>query len=381
MSAAPLAAPPSLYAAPAVRLRSSRARGDIAVLKPSTYALIAGTLLAVSVSASESPSSSTAPLPRHLHDTGLFVAGSATEVRPENLPFSPQYPLWSDGAKKRRWLYLPPGTTIDASHADAWEFPRGTRLWKEFSYDRPVETRYIERLPDGSWRFASYIWNDAGTDAELAPAAGVPQLSTAQTPGGRYAIPSQEDCRACHEGAAVPVLGASALQLSTERDSLAPHADPQNADTVDLRELVARGLVENLPASLADHAPRIVASNAAERAALGYLHGNCGHCHNDAGPLASLDFSLAQSVTDARASFTRTLRSTVNEPSQFVVRNISHRVVRGRADASVLALRMRSRDPLIQMPPLGTHLADTEAITLIERWINQDLPPQQESAP
>ena len=67
-----------------------------------------------------------------------------------NLAFSPQYPLWSDGAAKRRWISLPPGTAIDASRPDAWEFPRGTRLWKEFSLDRPVETRFIERLPDGS---------------------------------------------------------------------------------------------------------------------------------------------------------------------------------------------------------------------------------------
>ena len=28
-------------------------------------------------------------------------------------------------------------------------------LWKEFSYDRRVETRFIERLADGSWRFAA----------------------------------------------------------------------------------------------------------------------------------------------------------------------------------------------------------------------------------
>ncbi len=89
-------------------------------------------------------------------------------VRADNIAFAPQYPLWSDGASKRRWIHLPPGTAIDASRADAWEFPLGTRLWKEFSYGRRVETRLIERLADGSWRFAAYVWNDEGTDAVLA---------------------------------------------------------------------------------------------------------------------------------------------------------------------------------------------------------------------
>jgi len=35
----------------------------------------------------------------------------------------------------------------------------------------------------------------------------------------------------------------------------------------------------------------------------------------------------------------------------------------------VLISRMRSRDPLTQMPPLGTQLVDTESMKLIEHWI------------
>jgi hypothetical protein len=70
------------------------------------------------------------PLPERLSETGLFVEGSAIQVRPGVLQFSPQYPLWSDGATKQRWIKLPPGTFIDATRADAWTFPRGTRLWK-----------------------------------------------------------------------------------------------------------------------------------------------------------------------------------------------------------------------------------------------------------
>jgi len=320
-------------------------------------------------------------LPQHLSATGLYVAGSMSQVRPENLPFSPQYPLWSDGAAKRRWLYLPPGTTIDATQPDAWEFPPGTRLWKEFSHGRRIETRFIERRADGSWRFATYIWNADGSDAVLAPAGGVPALPATTAPGGRYAIPSEEDCRACHEGTAVPVLGASTLQLSPDRDPLAPHAEPARADYVDLRGLVARGLLRNLPQKFLDTPPRIDASSATERAALGYLHGNCGHCHNDVGPLAPMELVLAQKSSGAASNPAAMLRSVIGEASRFRLQNMrgaARRVVPGHASESMLTARMQSRDPLIQMPPLGTRSADAEAVSLIARWINQDLQPSKE---
>jgi mono/diheme cytochrome c family protein len=58
---------------------------------------------------------SSRPLPRLLSETGLYVRGSTSEVRPEHLFFVPQYPLWSDGATKRRFVSLPPGSRIDAS--------------------------------------------------------------------------------------------------------------------------------------------------------------------------------------------------------------------------------------------------------------------------
>jgi hypothetical protein len=42
---------------------------------------------------------------------------------------------------------------------------------------------------------------------------------------------------------------------------------------------------------------------------------------------------------------------------------------------------MRSRDPRLQMPPLGTTMPDSEALALIERWINQDLDTTKEKSP
>jgi len=325
-----------------------------------------------------------APLPQRLADTGLFLPGSST-VRAEHLLFSPKYPLWSDGATKRRWLSLPHGTFIDAARPDAWEFPRGTRLWKEFAFaGRKVETRFIERLPDGSWRFAAYVWNEAGSEAVLAPAAGFAALPVEQAPGGRYAIPAEADCRSCHEGAAVPVLGAGALQLSPDRDPLAPHAETPETAGIDLRDLIARGWLRYLPAQLLSHPPRIVTASAVERAALGYLHANCGHCHNNGGSPAPVGLELAHETALGAASTERTLASMLGAKSRFrssTRPDATQLVMPGNADVSVLALRMRSRNPYAQMPPLGTHFTDAEGFALIERWINHDLQPRKETAP
>ncbi len=62
------------------------------------------------------PAVQISPLPALLSGTGLYRSGSTSEVAPQNWPYSPQYPLWSDGALKRRWISLPLGTTIDASN-------------------------------------------------------------------------------------------------------------------------------------------------------------------------------------------------------------------------------------------------------------------------
>jgi hypothetical protein len=313
-------------------------------------------------------------LPQHLGDTGLYVAGT-TRISPDVLPFSPQYPLWSDGAAKRRWIWLPPGASIDASAPDAWQFPPGTRLWKEFAHGRVLETRFIERGADGQWRFGSYLWTEDGKDAVLASAKGVRDLPAPNSPGARYTIPSEDDCRACHEGAPVPVLGFSALQLSPDRDPLAPHAD-QPEGAVDLKLLAARGVLRNLPTALLAQPPRIAASSPAERAALGYLHGNCGNCHNEEGPLAVLDMTLAQRVSSPPApavpSANPVVRSIVGVRSQFRptgAPQAAARIAPGHRDASVIALRMNSRDPLQQMPPLGTSAVDAEAVALLGRWI------------
>jgi len=274
------------------------------------------------------------PLPARLGETGLADR--------DVVAFEPQFPLWSDGAGKHRWIKLPSGSAVDARQTDAWEFPPGTKLWKEFGFDRPIETRMIERLPDGSWRFATYVWNAAGTEAELAPAEGLRGLSVASAPNGRYAIPSRADCLACHDGPAVPVLGFSAVQLAPK-----------------LPDLARRGMVKNLPPPLVAAPPRIAP-------ALGYLHGNCGHCHNEAGAVAGIDLIFAHRAADSAASAQRTVQSLFGRDSRFRAPGVAsvHR-------ENVVLQRMSSTNPYSRMPPLGVSIVDRDGLALVEQWIRQ----------
>jgi hypothetical protein len=255
------------------------------------------------------------------------IAGDAPLPPPpaDAVEFTPRYPLWTDGMTKRRWLHVPAGASIDKADPDAWEFPRGMRAWKEFSRDGlPVETRVIERLADGSWRYLTYAWNASGTAATLAPEDGIPERG----------IPSRADCLACHEGAPAPILGYSAVQLNT---ALPP--------------------------------------------ALGYLHGNCGHCHNDAA-LPALDLALQQQATDPKASAARTYASLVGRASRFRPHGAANaqRLVAGHPEQSVLVSRMTSSDPRTRMPPLGVSVVDASGVALISRWIEQ-LQPSPKEAP
>lgn len=350
-------------------------------VRPFCTLLAAAALLAAAVDTT-ADASAEPPLPATLAQTGLFAAGTR-EPAPGLLPFAPQYPLWTDGAHKRRWLSLPAGGAIDARDPDRWQFPPGTRVWKEFGFGgRPVETRMIERLPDGRWRFATYAWNPRGSEAVLAPEAGL-TVSAPELPGGRYRLPSRADCLACHDGGddpqGGPLLGLSALQLSPDRDPQALHAE---ASATSLRTLNEAGLIRGLPPALLDAPPRIAADTPTARAALGYLHGNCGHCHNDSGSLDSLSLSLAQQAAAPQVSAQRTLDSLLGHASRFRAHgsDSTQRVVAGQGEASVLLQRMQSSNPLARMPPLGVQVIDREGVALVERWIREDLGPRSSPA-
>lgn len=309
--------------------------------------------------------------PARLSETGLYDREG--NVDPRNLAFSPQYPLWTDGAKKSRWIYLPEGTKLDVSNLDVWRFPTGTRLWKEFAWaGRPVETRFIWKATDTSWVFATYVWNESSTEALLAPPQGLPK-HVEIAPGKRHSIPGVADCRSCHESSPAVVLGFSALQLSDDRDSLAPHREPVPPGGVTLRTLIEADKLQPARADLILNPPRIRAASPTARAARGYLAANCGGCHNSSGPLARLGMNLLPSAICESRAPEPSLLSVLDTRGRFVVPGIlpdsSRLVAPGAPDRSAVLYRMGSRRPSSQMPPLGTVMVDDEAVALVRSWI------------
>src|SRR5882672_4468441 len=98
--------------------------------------------------------------PAKLSATGLFADLPSESLVEGVVAYRPQFELWSDGASKRRWIYLPPGTRIDSSDMDAWQFPEGTKFWKEFTRDGVrVETRLLHKVGPqaGDWVGVSYV--------------------------------------------------------------------------------------------------------------------------------------------------------------------------------------------------------------------------------
>jgi len=311
--------------------------------------------------------------PARLSETGLYDSSGAIDAR--NVFFVPQYPLWTDGAKKSRWIRLPESAKVDVSDVDAWRFPVGTKLWKQFSWNgRKVETRMIWKTAESDWLFATYAWNEDQTDAALAPENGIANVAEIGR-GKKHSIPAREDCVSCHQSSPAVVLGFNALQLSDDRDPLAPHAEPLPENAVTIRTLVQRGLLFPARPDLTANPPRIRERDPIARAALGYLSANCGGCHNDRVPLDRLGLVLLHDSKDGVPE--RAHATAVNASGRYVMPGISEDssriVVPGAPERSTLFYRMRSRRPSSQMPPLGTAIPDEEATELVRKWI-EDLP-------
>jgi hypothetical protein len=336
---------------------------------------ILGALAAVAsaIAATSDPRADARP-PRRLADTGLYSDFASRTIDPRNLHYSPQYPLWSDGAAKSRWIRLPPGTAIDARDPDAWAFPVGTKIWKEFAWSRRVETRYLERTRRG-WIYAAYVWAEDGRDAVLAPEGGL--VSTQDLGAGRrHRIPSVADCLSCHRGGRSEILGFSALQLSPDRDPLAPNAEPLLQGDVTLDVLMRLGLVRGMPRHVLERPPRVAAATPRGRAAMGYLHANCSICHDSVGPLRSLGVSLRHSLS-AKAQRDEPTAAAIARPTRYQIRGAvpgtTRWIVPGAPDASAVLARMASRSPAVQMPPLASQLVDEQAVALLRHWIQEDL--------
>jgi mono/diheme cytochrome c family protein len=277
--------------------------------------------------------------------------------------FEPNYPLWADGASKERHVYIPKCATIDTTDMDHWKFPVGTRFWKTFTIvDKVVETRFLHHFGPGEtdWLYAAYQWDETKPD-DPAAAVSVPAGVIAADTG--HDIPAQGQCVNCHAKLSERVLGFGAFQLSHT-------AKPGELDIKKLSEL----------GWLSDPAPEgfQVPGTPVQQAALGYLHGNCGGCHNQGQSIPNADNPLYLRLLTGQKTYatTDTVRTTVGVTvSRLDLQEIlnKHRIEPMDPTNSALLIRMKARGATLQMPPkntTSTKVADTEGgVKAVTDWI------------
>jgi len=291
-----------------------------------------------------------------LSDTGLYADIATDTIAADVFAFEPAYALWTDGATKRRFLYLPPNTTpaarIDTSDMDHWVFPVGTKAWKEFTRDGVrVETRLLEKT-DSGWQNFAYVWNVERTEATvtLSPVA--------DAVGTQHDVPSRGQCSECHSGQPDMLLGVSAIQLSHTRPGLT------------LTQLIADSRLSAPPSG-----PFVLPGDALDQETLGMLHANCGHCHAPDASAWVLARGLEMWLTvDSLISVTttNTYRTTVGaDLTWFTHVDFTKRIVPAASTQSALWFRMSSRGDSTQMPPLGTEQVDAAGVDRLVQWIDR----------
>jgi hypothetical protein len=292
--------------------------------------------------------------PSRLSEAGLYddLASGETLARGV-VEYRPRFELWSDGAEKRRFFFLPPNTRIDSTDMDYWTFPAGTRAFKEFSRDGVrVETRMLEKGPDGAWLMLAFAWNPEGTDAIAVPGGAT------DAGGTGHDIPSRVMCGECHENMPDRLLGVGAVQLTHTLGGLT------------LDELVADGRLTDPPS-----APIELPGDTVAEEALGYLHANCGNCHNRRSgdfPMVHLELHLEVGGL-ASVEATTTYRTSVDVPFEGVPPSPEIpelRIAPGDPEGSAVYQRMKVRGPLVQMPPLATEEPDATGLTAVASWIS-----------
>lgn len=231
---------------------------------------------------------------------------------------------------KTRYVWLPPGAQIDTSDADHWDFPVGTKAWKQFERSgKLIETRLVEKTADG-FEAVAYEWRADGSDADVRP-EGVENVA-----GTSHDVPSQGQCLECHTNSHDYFLGLTVVQLST------------SVTDSELQRMALRGWF-SAPMSVYQ------APGTPEQAAgLGYLHGNCGHCHRVEHPIGrKLGLQLLLRSGDQDFESTGFAVSTPNAPAKHVIGGTAVIVTPGEPSQSQLWVRSGLRD-LEGMPPLGT---------------------------
>ncbi len=214
--------------------------------------------------------------PADLSCTGLYSDWPGKTIAPSAMAYTPAFTLWSDGAQKSRWIYLPPGSTIDTSDMDDWTFPVGTKVWKEFRWpEADAGTAYVG-VPAGQRIETRLLWKKAsGWDVLDLSLVGRRELSA--PPPRRSHEPPGDDLRDPFGERVSGLPPGSKVDFLLGFDLIGTGGP--GAQGLTLAALVDGGRLTDGPPATTVQIPED--ATGLSGAALGFLHMNCGvSCHN-----------------------------------------------------------------------------------------------------
>ncbi len=317
--------------------------------------------------------------PVTLSQTGAFSDVASLTPSSGFIPYRVNAPLWSDGAMKSRWIAIPndgtpdePGEQIVYSENGNWQFPVGTVIIKQFTIaGRRVETRFLVHGTDGRWFGFTYRWREDQSDADLLLTGEEETFSNAGQ-SYQWSFPSRADCLRCHTSSADRVLGLRTRQLNGNLFYPSTGRIANQLITLNRLGFFSEPLEESEIPNLLTSAAIDDPTASLELRARSYLDSNCAHCHTPEEGIREFDYRLTTPLN---------LAGVLNGP---VVNNFGYtgatEITPGDAWLSMAWIRQNTSEPSLNMPPLGRHTVDTEAINVLYQWI-ESLEPSGSSFP
>jgi uncharacterized repeat protein (TIGR03806 family) len=268
-------------------------------------------------------------------------------------PYRLNTPLWSDGAEKLRFVYVPAGMHALANGDGLLNLPVGSALIKTFKLEgRLIETRVLLHRETG-WLALPYQWNVEQTEARLVLAGARVDLKTPAGEAISYSIPNKNQCKECHAlGGEVTPIGPKAQNLS-----VAWLTDFAKAGKLDSVPKVNRRI------PLWENRAKVPVADAAR----GYLDVNCAHCHNPQGAASNSGLFLAWDVTDPVMLGFGKRPVAAGRGSG----GLEFGIVPGQPEQSILYHRMASLEGGVSMPEVGRASLDRDGLAVVHRWIAQ----------